>query len=100
MATYLLMNLAFLAVVAVALILAKALHFSKLAIITLIILLVCTAIFDSLIIATDIVRYDTSKILGIYIGAAPIEDFFYALLAGVLVPAVWQLINRRLHENT
>jgi lycopene cyclase domain-containing protein len=47
-------------------------------------------VFDSLIIAAGIVGYDTAKILGIYIGTAPIEDFMYALLAAVIVPALWK----------
>ena len=53
-------------------------------------LLVLTAIFDSLIIWAGIVGYDTSKILGVYVGLAPIEDFFYALLAAILIPIFWQ----------
>lgn len=53
------------------------------------VLLLLTAIFDSLIIATGIVAYDTSKLLGIYIGIAPIEDFFYAILAAILIPLLW-----------
>jgi len=52
-------------------------------------LLLLTAVFDSLIIATGIVAYDTSKLLGIYIGIAPIEDFFYAILAAILIPLLW-----------
>ncbi|HBO64666.1 TPA: hypothetical protein DD425_01765 [Candidatus Saccharibacteria bacterium] len=57
---------------------------------TLGILLLLTAVFDSLIIWAGIVGYDTSKLLGIYIGFAPIEDFFYALLAVVLIPIFWK----------
>jgi lycopene cyclase domain-containing protein len=52
-------------------------------------LLVLTAIFDSVIIWAAIVGYDATKLLGIYVGYAPVEDFFYALLAAVLVPTLW-----------
>ncbi len=60
---------------------------------TLAILLVLTAVFDSLIIWAGIVGYDTQKILGLYVGKAPIEDFFYAVLAVVIVPALWNLFG-------
>lgn len=61
----------------------------------LIALLILTAVFDSLIIWAGIVGYDTAKILGVYIGFAPIEDFFYAILAAVIVPALWNLFGKR-----
>ena len=57
-------------------------------------LLVLTAIFDSIIIWAGIVGYDSNKILGLTIGNAPIEDFFYAILAAVIVPALWQRFER------
>lgn len=57
--------------------------------VSLVVLLVLTAVFDSCIIAADIVDYDGAKILGWFIGKAPIEDFAYALGAAVLVPTLW-----------
>ncbi len=60
---------------------------------TLVILLVLTAIFDSIIIWAGIVGYDTNKILGLYISHAPVEDFFYAVLAVIIVPALWNLFD-------
>ena len=54
------------------------------------VLLIMTAVFDSLIIALGLVSYDLSKILGVYIGKAPIEDFAYALVAALIVPIIWQ----------
>lgn len=56
----------------------------------LVVLLVMTAVFDSLIIANGIVAYDTAKILGLYIGKAPVEDFAYTLAAVVLIPYLWK----------
>jgi lycopene cyclase domain-containing protein len=53
------------------------------------ILIVMTAIFDSIIIALGIVDYNPDKILGLYVGNAPIEDFFYAILAVLIVPVIW-----------
>ncbi|MDL2363211.1 MAG: lycopene cyclase domain-containing protein [Patescibacteria group bacterium] len=51
--------------------------------------LLMTAVFDSLIIAADIVRYNPGHILGITIGSAPIEDFAYVIAAFLLIPALW-----------
>jgi lycopene cyclase domain-containing protein len=48
-----------------------------------------TAVFDSIIVGLSIVSYDPSKILGIFVGFAPIEDFFYALFACLVVPLLW-----------
>ena len=90
MATYVALNVVFLAVVLAVLKWRRLLVWNRSVIVTLCILIACTAVFDSLIIATGIVDYDTTKILGIYIGTAPIEDFMYALLAAVVVPALWK----------
>lgn len=54
-----------------------------------------TAIFDSLIIAAGIVGYDTGRILGIYIGRAPIEDFAYAAVSVMLVVLLWEYYEHR-----
>ena len=48
-------------------------------------LMIMTAVFDNIIVLTGIVSYDESKIAGIKILAAPIEDFAYTL---VLVPLI------------
>jgi len=61
---------------------------------TLAIIIGLTAIFDPIIVALDIVAYDPAKVLGIYFFGAPIEDFFYALYAAILLPLVWQRFER------
>ena len=53
-------------------------------------LLLITAVGDNLIIGLHLVDYDSSHILGVYLGKAPLEDFSYALLAAVLVPLLWE----------
>lgn len=63
--------------------------------ITMVVVVALTAIFDPIIIALDIVGYDTTKLLGIYIFGAPIEDFFYAIYAVCLVPLVWNKLGER-----
>jgi lycopene cyclase domain-containing protein len=101
MTTYLVLNLVFLVVVVGGLLMWPSLvRFSKSFWLTLLILLVCTAIFDSLIISAGIVEYNPDKLLGIFIGSAPIEDFFYAVLACIIVPTVWiKLGERGSHER-
>ena len=53
-------------------------------------LLLLTVIGDNAILGLHIVDYDSTHILGVYLGQAPIEDFSYALLAAVLVPLLWE----------
>jgi lycopene cyclase domain-containing protein len=56
-------------------------------------LLAITAIFDNVIIGLGIVAYDESKISGIKIGLAPIEDFAYSLAAPILISLVMEYIK-------
>jgi lycopene cyclase domain-containing protein len=57
-------------------------------------MLVLTAVFDNLIIAAGIVDYDDSKLIGLDIGLVPIEDFAYTVVAVLLVPAIWKVVNK------
>lgn len=89
MATYLILNLLFMAIVIIALRITPR----KPPVTWLImfgVLIMLTAVFDSLIITAGIVGYDIDKILGIYIGKAPIEDFFYAIMAAIVIPILWK----------
>lgn len=54
-----------------------------------VLLLVMTALFDSLIISAHVVDYNVGHLLGVYIGKAPIEDFAYTIVVSVLVPYLW-----------
>lgn len=94
MATYLMLNLIFLAVVLGVLAWRKLLTFGRAVWATLAVLLVTTIVFDSLLIYLGMFTYPADKILGIHVGLAPIEDFFYSLLAGLAVPAVWKGLGR------
>ena len=58
-------------------------------------LLLLTAISDNFIVASGIVAYTESNILGLRIGVAPIEDFAYALVAALALPALWNHLGRR-----
>mgnify|MGYP001815712397 CR=1 FL=1 len=62
---------------------------------TAVALLAMTAVFDSAIVGFGLTVYDTSKILGRYIGAAPVEDFGYTIAALMLMPVLWTVLGRR-----
>lgn len=99
MATYVILNIAFLAVVVVAL-RPRRLPHPRIWLATLAVLLLLTAVFDNLIIHFDVVGYDASKLLGVYIGNAPIEDFFYSLLAVFLIPLIWHRLKKTTPKDT
>lgn len=94
MATYLILNLIFIAL-AMTLLRIKPKRPSRIWLVTFSSLLVLTFMFDSLMIYFDFFHYAPDKILGIHIGLAPIEDFFYPLLACIIVPAVWYKLEKR-----
>ncbi len=58
-------------------------------------LITITLIFDSLMISLGFFYYEPEKILGIIIGRAPIEDFFYAILAAILIPVLWYKLEKK-----
>ncbi len=59
------------------------------------ILILLTAVFDSVMIAAGLFDYPEELISGVRVGLAPIEDFAYPLCAAFLVPAVFTLFERR-----
>lgn len=96
--TYGLLNVVFLAVVAlvaIAAIVARRSPRWRAVGLAAVLMLALTAIFDNVIIGTGLVAYDDSLISGVRIGIAPIEDFAYTVAALVLLPAVWELLARR-----
>lgn len=64
--------------------------------ITLLAMLAMTAVFDNLIIASEIVAYDESKIVGLKILLAPIEDFAYTIAGVLIIPAIWNSLRSRM----
>jgi lycopene cyclase domain-containing protein len=94
--TYWLLNLPFLAAaaaVAVAAALARRAPRWRSVGLTAIVVLVLTAVFDNVLVATGIVGYDPDRISGVLVGVAPIEDFAYAIAAVVLLPSLWALLG-------
>lgn len=94
MATYLVLNALVLAVVLLGLKFGGAWHFDKAIGFTLVILLLTTAIFDTVLIHYGMFAYAPESILGVYVGKAPIEDFFYAVLGAIFVPMLWKKLGR------
>lgn len=64
-------------------------------VVTLLILLGLTAVFDNVIVGLGIVSYDATKISGLFIGVAPVEDFAYTVAGVLALPALWTIVGSR-----
>lgn len=62
--------------------------------ITILVLAVLTAVFDSLMIGAGLFYYSPEHLTGLFIGLAPIEDFAYPLAAALGLPALWWVLTR------
>ena len=94
--TYGVLNAPFLAaavLVAMAAVLVRRAPLWRVLGLTLMGVLVLTAVFDNVLVATGIVGYDAKLIAGVFVGVAPIEDFAYAVAAVVLLPSLWRLLS-------
>jgi len=60
---------------------------------TILALVVLTAVFDNLMIAADLFRYNEELLVGWYLGLAPVEDFAWPVAAGLLLPSLWELLH-------
>jgi lycopene cyclase domain-containing protein len=54
-----------------------------------------TLVFDTLMIGVGLYVFDPAKIIGIYLWGAPLEDFAYAVAAGIAMPVLWTVLGRR-----
>lgn len=100
--TYWLLNAPFLAavgLVALAAVLARRAPRWRAVGLAAIALLLLTAVFDNVLVATGIVGYDASRISGVLVGVAPLEDFAYAVAAVVLLPSLWHLLSPGLERE-
>jgi lycopene cyclase domain-containing protein len=59
------------------------------------VLLVLTAVFDSVMISVDLFRYDTGALLGPRVLLVPVEDFAWPVAAAIALPALWELLRSR-----
>jgi lycopene cyclase domain-containing protein len=62
---------------------------------TLVVMLAATTIFDNVIIGLHIVSYDPTKVSGVLIGVAPIEDFCYTVVAVMLTGVIFNAMTRK-----
>jgi lycopene cyclase domain-containing protein len=61
---------------------------------TLVVLLVLTVVFDNLMIAADLFRYDDARTAGVTVGLAPVEDLAWPLAAALGLPSLTLLLDR------
>ena len=57
-------------------------------------LVVLTAVFDSVMILSDLFRYDTATLTGVRVWLTPVEDFAWPLAAVLVLPTLWELLGR------
>ena len=56
-------------------------------------LVLLTAVFDNLMIASGIMTYGERGLSGVRVGLAPLEDFAYPVAGALLLPALWLLLS-------
>ena len=69
---------------------------SRLVVVTLgtaLTLSVLTVVFDSLMVAADLFRYDEAALLGWRVGLAPVEDLAWPVAPALLLPALGALLE-------
>jgi lycopene cyclase domain-containing protein len=64
-------------------------------VISAIVLVVLTIVFDNVMIAAGLMRYAGQDVSGPAIGLMPALDLAYPLAAVILLPALWLLFRRR-----
>lgn len=64
-------------------------------VLTGLVLVALTVVFDNIIVGLEIVAYDEDLISGITMPIAPLEDLAYAIGAVLLVPTLWELLGGR-----
>lgn len=67
--------------------------------VTIGVLVVLTAVFDTVMIATGLFHYSPEHLLGVRIGLAPLEDFAYPIAGAILLPALWAALRARLRAK-
>ncbi len=93
--TYVVLSFAVLALVTVATVPAlRRLPHTPL-LLTALVLLMLTVVFDNIIVGVGLVAYDERLISGLRMPIAPVEDLAYAVAAVMLVPTLWELLGRK-----
>lgn len=63
--------------------------------VTLAVLVVLTAVFDSVMIGADLFRYGEGALLGPRVWLTPVEDLAWPVAAALALPSVWVLLAPR-----
>ncbi|MEN2737307.1 lycopene cyclase domain-containing protein [Microbacterium sp. X-17] len=109
LSTYPLLSAVFLAIAAAALVagLVRAPDRARLvarwwvpAVVTGVLLVALTAVFDNLMIAAGLMTYAASAISGAHLGLVPVEDLAYPIAGLLLLPGLWLLLRPRPAEPT
>ncbi len=87
---YLALNLSVIILLTISLLVFSNFKPNKAFILTLLIMFLLTAIFDSLIIRSNIVAYNYAKTIGLRIGLAPVEDFAYSVGSVLISAILWE----------
>lgn len=95
MGSYLTLNLIVTLAIIITLHLFVSLRLNKYIAITCVILIILTAVFDSIMIDAKLFAYNPNKIIGFKVGSAPVEDFFYAVIAGIIMPNIWRRLDKK-----
>lgn len=64
-----------------------------------VVLVALTVVFDSLMIAADLFRYDDAALLGVRVWLTPVEDLAWPVVAALLLPALWALADGDEHGS-
>ena len=63
--------------------------------VTMVVLLVLTAVFDSLMILADLFRYSAQVAAGPRLGIVPLGDFSWPIAVALGLPSLWRLVGGR-----
>ncbi|WP_062210324.1 lycopene cyclase domain-containing protein [Demequina oxidasica] len=92
--TYVILSISVLGLISLATIPILRRHPARPLLLTGLVLVALTAVFDNVIVGLDIVGYDDQLISGIRLWHAPIEDFAYAIGAVMVIPTVWLWLGK------
>lgn len=102
--TYLVLDLVFLAIAAAVVVAAVVFRRARRAslvrlapamAVTAAVTVALTAVFDNVMIASGLFSYDSRRLLGVFVGLVPVEDFAYPLAAAILLPSLWVLLHQK-----
>lgn len=93
--TYLVLNVVVLAGCAGLLAVFSKLYISRPVIIATGCMIVLTAVFDSILIAMGFYSYNPAKLMGVFVGRAPVEDLFYIGIAVLVTSSIWKWMEVR-----